>query len=310
MKIVWQRFQKKVYQKLSGYLSASMGKADTFDKKRLDPRWVELAGSMPRGKMIQLLAGIIATKSILDSPFVTNADEMMRYNPPMNKAESFISAYYFGNEYENEAQEKTLDVFRRMVKAEIAAKLARKNGTLSEARLVKRPIDPNTDAQYLYHGTSIQGLIEILASNTIKGARDRVGIFGVSCTTKLWWAQNYARSKSGKDIWNASGPITKPLAMDMAGKGNGPVLVLDAQKLIKDFEVMEVTWSVKSPVEERIVGDLTPLLPYLIRVEVDHDTLALYKKALEERLSTKSKNTIWQKRYDDLVALLRSDWLK
>jgi hypothetical protein len=132
----------------------------------------------------------------------------------------------------------------------------------------------------------------------------------VSCTTKLWWAQNYARSKSGKDIWNASGPITKPLAMDMAGKGNGPVLVLDAQKLIKDFEVMEVTWSVKSPVEERIVGDLTPLLPYLVRVEVDHDTLALYKKALEERQTISPKNKIWQKRYDDLIALLRSDWLK
>lgn len=163
------------------------------------------------------------------------------------------------------------------------------------------PVDPSMIGHDLYHGTSVFGLIEMLDANMVKGRRDKTGITGVSCTTNLKWAQTYARVKT----WGAFEKFASEEKREERWADNrfheAPVLVLDAQAIIRDFEVVAVRWMQKSPVEERVKGDISPLKSYLKKVIIAPETLTIYEAALVEK-----SGPLWRKRLESLRALVSS----
>jgi hypothetical protein len=135
MELVWRRFKKKVYQKVMLYYIDKVGQAEPHDAKDLDPYWVQWADKHPRGQFLRFLAGIVATKTIFTDKLQNDPDELMRFNDALNKAQKFIRAYYFRDPYSDETvttervaqierlQDETIEVFNRMVRAEIIGKL-------------------------------------------------------------------------------------------------------------------------------------------------------------------------------------------
>lgn len=179
---------------------------------------------------------------------------------------------------------------------------------LMESRFGRTRLTAEDIGGELYHGTSVFACINMLAQDKIVGRTDRLGITGVSCTTKLDWAQNYARSKT----WGAFEKFAPRDQVEARHVGphrlsNGPVLVLDGPAIAKDFEVYAVAWSKTAPLEERIWGNLTSLHVYLREIRVDRETIEAYRTALEVRASDRGP---WKERLAGLKALEGSGLLR
>lgn len=183
---------------------------------------------------------------------------------------------------------------------------------LFESRRQTPRVTPDMVGEHIFHGTTFFGLLNILEQNALTGFRDRTGITGVSCTTDPNWAENYSSTTRdfsklvGEDNLFATKDRIRPI-----GRAYGPVMILDAQALVRDFEVLAVQWNTHGgPVEERVRGDISPLKPYLVGVTFDQPTLDVFMDVLAQKASQEKGKRLWRNRLTNMEKLIASGLLK
>lgn len=127
----------------------------------------------------------------------------------------------------------------------------------------------------LYHGTSIPNAATI---NALYGQWDDVGddYEGVSTTTDLARAHGYTLGKTDElhqDFGNGCYGMAPGITRDILPT-NGAVLVLDAAALLDTHKIHRVQWQPSEAPEERVIGHIQPLQPYLTGILADRKDVA------------------------------------
>lgn len=156
---------------------------------------------------------------------------------------------------------------------------------------------PGAKSKYLYHGSSIRGLLGIMSDNEIAPMGDDGYHLGVSLTRSRNMAEYFAAGQER--------------ALEQSSDCQGAILTFDRARLEQQVRLAPVEWSASnSEKEERTIGGIKPALASVISINIARADLAHYQQLAAQAVEDEDDEFLDSRRRDALKALLASKLLR
>jgi hypothetical protein len=156
---------------------------------------------------------------------------------------------------------------------------------------------PSAKSKYLYHGSSIRGLLGIMADNEIAPMGDDGYHMGVSLTRSRNMAEYFAQGQEN--------------ALEQSSDCQGAILIFDRTRLEQQVKLAPVEWSSSnSEKEERTLGAIKPAFDSVISINVARADLEHYQQLAVQAVEDEDDEFLDSRRRDALKALLASKLLR